>query len=139
MASRISSSLLLSCGASHVNSAAAAPVTALTPSQAVARDAQEWEAMATRLLASPRLLQEWKTRTRELCDSSGMWWVSWWVKRFSGTLRLSGTALLPYTTPPLLLQLQPPDPSTVDLHLAAARGMHLVGAQMKFLLPDPNE
>ncbi len=102
MASRISSSLLLSCGASHVNPTAAAPVTALTPSQAVARDAQEWEALATRLLASKRLLQEWKTRTRELCDSSGMWWVSWWVKRFSGTLRLSGTALPPPAAPPLL-------------------------------------
>jgi hypothetical protein len=51
--------------------------------------------MATLLLASPRLLEQWKTRTRELCDSSGMWWVSWWVKRFSGTLRLSGTELTP--------------------------------------------
>jgi len=48
--------------------------------------------MATRLLASPRVLNEWKARTRELCDSSGMWWVSWWVKRFSATLRLSGSA-----------------------------------------------
>jgi hypothetical protein len=58
--------------------------------QAVARNFQDWEAMATMLLASPRLLKEWKERTHELCDNSGMWWVSWWAKRFSTTLRLSG-------------------------------------------------
>jgi hypothetical protein len=64
----------------------------LTFPKAVARNSQDWEAMATRLLASPRVLKKWKQQTRELCDNSGLWWVSSWVKRFSATLRLSGSA-----------------------------------------------
>jgi hypothetical protein len=66
----------------------------VTVAQAIARSSQDWEAMATRLLAAPRVLKEWKERTRELCDSSGLWWVSSWVKRFSATLRLSGAVSL---------------------------------------------
>jgi hypothetical protein len=116
------------------------PIAVDDSAQAVARNSQDWEAMATLLLASPRLLEEWKVRTRELCDSSGMWWVSWWVKRFSTTLRLSGASNLPLSpSSPAPIQL-PVSASahilSVDLHLAATNmAMHLVGAQKNILLP----
>ena len=100
--------------------------------QAVARNSQDWEAIATLLLASPRMLEEWKARTRELCDGSGMWWVSWWARRFSTVLRLSGQSIL--FLPRHLLCL--PHLMSVELHFAAThRTMHLLGAQTKFLLP----
>lgn len=89
--------------------------------------------MATRLLASPRVLREWKQRTRALCDSSGMWSVSSWVKRFATVLRLSGASSPPISIDARCLQMSVPHPSPVDLHFAASqRSMHAVGAQMDF-------